>query len=84
MSHHGEGGGGYPGLSLTGGGEYGFVTSTQTNVHGDALCFMVKTWGRHKTTETVLNGGRRLAAVGLNKKIGLLKDNPGGKLQAFP
>ena len=34
------------------------------NVHGDALCFMVETWARHKTTETVLKNGWRLAAVG--------------------
>ena len=38
-----------------------FVTPTETNVHGDALCFMVKTWATHKTTETVLNTGWRLA-----------------------
>ena len=37
-----------------------FVTPTETNVHGDALCFMVKAWARHKTTETVLNNGWRL------------------------
>ena len=42
----------------------GFVTPTETNVHGDALRFMGKTWARHKTTETVLNNGWRLAAVG--------------------
>ena len=42
----------------------GIVTPTETNVHGDALCFIVKTWARHKTTETVLNNGWRLAAVG--------------------
>ena len=42
----------------------GFVTPTETDVHGDALCFMVKTWARHKTTETALNKGWRLAAVG--------------------
>ena len=38
-----------------------FVTPTEMNVHGDALCFMVKT---HKTTEKVLNDGWRLEAVG--------------------
>ena len=43
------------GLSLGGGG--GFVTPTETKVHGDAFCFMVKTWATHKTTETVLNNG---------------------------
>ena len=42
----------------------GFVTPTETNVHGDALRFMGKTWARHKTTETVLNNGWPLAAVG--------------------
>ena len=40
------------------------VTPTETNVHGDALCFMVKTWARQKTTEALLNNGWRLAAVG--------------------
>ena len=40
------------------------VTPTEPNVHGDALCFMVKTWARHKTTETGWNNGWRLAAVG--------------------
>ena len=34
------------------------------NVHGDALCFMVKTWARHKTTETVLNNVWQLAVSG--------------------
>ena len=38
-----------------------FVPATETNVHGGALCFMVKTWARHKTTEKVLNDGWRLA-----------------------
>ena len=33
-------------------------------VHGDSFCFMVKIWARHKTTETVLNNGWRLVAVG--------------------
>ena len=33
------------------------------NAHGDALCFMVKTWA-HKTTEALLNNGWRLVAVG--------------------
>ena len=52
------------GLSLRreGGGE-AFFTPTETNVR-DALCFMVKIWTRHKTTETVLNNGWRLAVVG--------------------
>ena len=39
----------------------GFVMPTETNVHGDALCFMVKTWA---TTETALNNGWRLTAPG--------------------
>ena len=42
----------------------GVVTPTETNVHGDALCLVVKTWARHKTTEGVLSNGWRLAAVG--------------------
>ena len=32
-----------------------FVMPTETNVQGDAVCFMVKTWAIHKTT--VLNNG---------------------------
>ena len=36
----------------------------ETNIHTDALCFMVKTRARHKTTETVLHNGWRLVAVG--------------------
>ena len=40
-----------PGLSLR--EKKWFVTLTETDVHGDALRFMVKTWARHKTTETV-------------------------------
>ena len=39
----------------------GFVTPTGTNAHRHALCFMVKTCARHKTTETVLNKGWWLA-----------------------
>ena len=39
------------------------MTPIETNVHGDALCVMVKTWARHKTTETVSDNGRRSAAV---------------------
>ena len=38
----------------------GLVPPTETNVHGDALCFMVKTWARHNTTEALLNNGWRL------------------------
>ena len=41
----------------------GFVTLTERNIGGDALCFMVKTWARHKTTETVFNNGWQLVAV---------------------
>ena len=39
------------------------VTSTEKNLQGDALCFMVKAWTRHKTTEALLNNGWRLAAA---------------------
>ena len=45
-------------------GGRGFGTPTETNVHGEALCFMGKTWERHKTTEIVLNIEQWLAAVG--------------------
>ena len=38
--------------------------TTETNVDGDALCFMVNTWPRHKPTEAPLNNDWRLAAVG--------------------
>ena len=41
-----------------------FVTPTETNVHGDAVCFVVKTWAEHKTTKTVLNNGWQLAVGG--------------------
>ena len=44
--------------------EKGFIMPTETNLHGDALCFMVKTWARHKTTKALLNSGWRLVAVG--------------------
>ena len=37
---------------------------TETNVQGDALCFMVETWATHNTTATVLTNGWRLGAVG--------------------
>ena len=40
------------------------ATPTETSVHRDALCFLVKTWARHKTTEALLNNDWRLAAVG--------------------
>ena len=57
---------------------------TETNVQRNALCFMVKTWARRNTTETVLKNGWRLVAVGgwrlVNKKImEVLKDSPGVK-----
>ena len=54
------------GLCLRGGGgnQKRFVTPTGTNIHGDALCFMVKTRARHNTTETVLNNVWRLVTVG--------------------
>jgi len=54
----------------------GSVMPTETNNHGDALCFMVKTWARHKTTETVLNNGGRLA-VGGPWGLSLIKNNWG-------
>ena len=38
-------------------GKKGSVAPTKPNVHGDALCFVVKTWTRHKTTEALLNNG---------------------------
>ena len=41
----------------------GSATPTETNVHGDAPCFMVKTWIRHKTDCTMV-GGWRLAVHG--------------------
>ena len=47
-----------------GGGTKGFGAPTETNVPGDALCFMVETWARQEATETVLNNGWRLVAVG--------------------
>ena len=46
----------------------GSVPPTETNVHGH--CFMVKTWARHKTTETALG------AVLNKKKTGVLKGQP--------
>ena len=42
----------------------GFITRIDPNVHGGVLCFMVKTWARHKTTEIVLHNGWRLAIGG--------------------
>ena len=40
-----------------------FVAPTEANVYRDALCFMVKTWARYKTTVTGLNNGWWLAVV---------------------
>ena len=37
------------GMAVLMGKRNGFVTPTETNVHGDALCFTVKAWARHKT-----------------------------------
>ena len=73
-------------------GRKGLGTPTETDVQRDALCFMVKTWAGHKTTEMVLNDGWWLAAVGggwrlafggplglsLTKKQRVLKDGPAG------
>ena len=65
--------------------------ANRTDVHGDALCYVVKTWARQKTTEALLNNGWRLAAVGgwrlavggpwglsLPEKNGVLKYSPAG------
>ena len=43
-----------------------FMTPTETKLHGDALCFMVKTWATHKTTEALLavGGGWQLVVSG--------------------
>ena len=62
------------------------MTPPEANLHGDALCFIVKTT-RHKTV-----CGLRLVAVGgwrlvvpfsfrtvLNKKKRVLKDSPGSR-----
>ena len=51
-------------------GKRGFVTPIVTNVHRNALCFIAKTWARHKTTKTrienclAVGGGWRLAVGG--------------------
>ena len=52
------------GLSLRTKGGGGIVTPTDPNVHGNTLCSMVKTWARHKTTETALNNDWRLTVGG--------------------
>ena len=41
---------------LWGKGGGGFVTPTEMNVHGDALCVMGKRRANHKTTETTPQG----------------------------
>ena len=46
------------------------VTPTERNVHGDILCFMVETSAQHKTTETVLSNGWRLAVGGWRLAVG--------------
>ena len=54
----------HAGVALGWGGGEGLATPTETNVRGDALRFVGKTWARHKTIEPVLNNGWRLVAVG--------------------
>ena len=49
--------------------EKSFVTPTQTNVHRDALCFMVKTWATHKK-QWLAVGGWRLAVSGCELVVG--------------
>ena len=41
----------YPGQGGPYGEKTGFLTPTEPKLNWDALCFMVKTWARHKTTE---------------------------------
>ena len=59
------------------------MTPTQTDVHGDGLCFIARTWATHNTTETGLDNGWRLAVGGpegmslTRNKLGVLKDSPG-------
>ena len=50
----------FSGLSFLG-TDKGTAFVTKPNVHGDRLCFVVKTWARHTTTEAVLNNGWWLA-----------------------
>ena len=56
----------------------GFVTPTDTNVHRHALCFTVKTWAIHKTTENsieqwlAVDGGWRLV-VGVGRRLAVRK-----------
>ena len=42
----------------------GFVTPTETNVHGDALCFMIKPWAKPQRQYRTMFGGWRRLAVG--------------------
>ena len=46
------------------------TTPIETNLHGDALCFVVRTWARHKTMETVLNNGWQLTVEGWRLAVG--------------
>ena len=48
----------------------------------DALCFIVKTWARHKTPEVVLNNGWRLAAIGGTWRLVVGGVYPGGSGQS--
>ena len=79
-----------PGLSLQGKKRKGFVTQTETNVHGDALLHgrdMGKTQDHRNSVEQflavgggwrlVVLGGLSLRAVLGTKKTGVLKDSPG-------
>ena len=52
------------GRAVLNGGKKGVRNANRTNVHGDVLCFLVKTCERHKTTDAVLNNGWRLAVGG--------------------
>ena len=45
-------------------------------MHRDAPCFMVRPWAQHNTTETVLNNGWRLAAVGGGWRLAVLGSCP--------
>ena len=80
------------GAVLKGKSGRGFVTPTETNLRGDALYFMVKTWAMRKTTEALLNNGWRLAAStnGPQEKFAVLrhaaaclKPSGGGGTQIF-
>ena len=51
-------------------GVHNLITDTRTsffvtpNIHRNTLRFMANTWARHKTTQTILSNGWRLAVVG--------------------